>query len=397
MIANADVSLSPNVPSETVRRASGETPERNYSLQALPGDFDVVQMAPAVDVLDQACFNAQSSAVELPDVQRRPPQLFRERVLRLIEGPWAPDPIDLPRKRSPEESGNTTEPFRTQPKNAVEARERKSVVADIYRSQRNTRISSWTSLFEYDIPLKAQHRALSGMTILHLSDVHLLEKSVKPTEELTRIANFLEDNRVRADLVVLSGDLITVSPRDLNDSAAEALRRITDRAQCSFFVLGNHDYHGHTPEQIGTWVSDIGFMELTNKSVALRYRGTRVVISGLDDAYFGSPVAPDSLREEDFNLTITHNNDSVRSNHPLPLDLILAGHTHWGELKFFNAVRLMQAWGYCDDINKHTRGWAMLTERTLSFVHPGLARYYVRAPILRQPPAVVLHHLKAIN
>jgi predicted MPP superfamily phosphohydrolase len=352
---------------------------------------------PALDVIEPAHHTADCPALERPVAKRHTRRSFKERILQVIEGPWAPDPIDLPRKRSPEESGNTSEPFRTQPRDVAEAKVRKEIVAGVYRSQRKTRISQWTSLFEYDIPLKPEHRELSGMTILHLSDVHLLERSPRPTRELNHIANFLDTRRLRTDLVVLSGDLITVSPRDLNDSAAAALRRITARAQHSLFVLGNHDYHGHTPERVGRWASDVGFVELTNKSAQLRYKGTRIVVSGIDDAYFGSPLAPHSLREEDFNLTITHNQDSIRSNHPSPVDLILSGHTHWGELKFLNAVRLMQAWGYCDDVNQHTRGWAMLTERALSFVHPGLARYYVPYPILRQPPGVVLHHLRAID
>jgi predicted MPP superfamily phosphohydrolase len=397
MIANTATPLSLTSSTEVAPEPSVEALFTDFSSGAATAGLGAGLQMPALDIIERVHHEADYLALELPATKQHARQSFRERVLQFIEGPWAPDPMDLPRKRSPEESGNTSEPFRTQPRDAAAAKARKEVVAGVYRSERKTRISPWTSLFEYDMPLRPEHRELSGMTILHLSDVHLLEKSSKPTRELNHIATFLEAKGVRTDLVVLSGDLITVSPRDLNDSAAEALRRITERAQYSFFVLGNHDYHGHTPERIGKWVSDVGFVELTNKSAELRYKGTRVVVNGIDDAYFGSPLAPDSLREEDFNLTITHNNDAIRSNHPSPVDLMLAGHTHCGELKFFNGVRLMRAWGYCDDVNQHTRGWAMLTERTLSFVHPGLARHYVPYPILRQPPGVVLHHLRAID
>jgi hypothetical protein len=54
----------------------------------------------------------------------------------------------------------------------------------------------------------------------------------------------------------------------------------------------------------------------------------------------------------------------------------------------------MTLWGYCDNVNNHTRHWDVLTDRTLSFVHPGLARYYVPFRTLRHPPGIAIHTLK---
>jgi predicted MPP superfamily phosphohydrolase len=320
---------------------------------------------------------------------------FRAKFLNFIEGPWAPHVSDLPEKRSPEESGNSSEPFRTNPRTPGESRNRAERIRAVYASQTRAAITPWTSLFEYQVPIGVQHHNLSGMTILHLSDVHLLSSNQRPTQELQSIARYIQSKDLCFDLVVFSGDLITVSPRDLSDEAAVALRQLTSRAHYSFFVPGNHDYHGHTPALISQWISEAGFIDLTNQTAELTRRGTSFAIHGVDDAYFGAPVAPQGLSEDVFHLVLTHNLDSIRANFPAPVDLILSGHTHWGEFRFLNAVRLMRAWGYCDDVNQHTRGWAALTDRSLSFVHPGLARYYVPYRGLRHPPGVVIHRLTA--
>jgi predicted MPP superfamily phosphohydrolase len=324
---------------------------------------------------------------------------LRERFLDFVEGAWAPDPAHLPQKRSPVDSGNSSEAFRTTPHDAQAAKKRRELETIVTRSQHWTKISNWTSLIDTTVPLKKEHRALSGTKILHLTDIHLLEGSSKPVQELRNIATYLEDNRVRPDLTVLTGDLITKSPRDLSEEAANALRRIIAGSACSFFVPGNHDYHGptHSPEPVINWVTQVGFADLTNTTWEMRRRGVPFTISGMADAYFGAPIAPDSLPQDCFNLALMHNNDAMRRNYPEPVDLVLAGHTHWGELRFPGAVKLMGVWGYCDDVNRHTQGWKMLTDRTLSYVGPGLARYYVPYPILRQPPGVTLHHLQCID
>jgi predicted MPP superfamily phosphohydrolase len=356
-------------------------------------NLDSALRMPALEVLYEQIQKAEAikSAAQAARVHEK--LSFRDRFLNFLEGPWAPHASDLPVKRSPEESGNSSKPFRTTPCTPSESRERAERLRAVHASQTRAVITPWTSLFEYQVPLSAQHQNLSGMSILHLSDVHLLATNQRPTQELQSIARYVQSKNLRFDLVLFSGDLITVSPRDLSDEAGKALRQLTSRAQYSFFVPGNHDYHGHTPALVSQWIAGAGFIDLTNQTAELTRRGTSFAIHGVDDAYFGAPVAPDTLSEDIFNLVLTHNLDSIRANFPAPVDLIISGHTHWGEFRFLNAVRLMRAWGYCDDVNHHTRGWAALTERSLSFVHPGLARYYVPYRGLRHPPGVVIHRL----
>jgi predicted MPP superfamily phosphohydrolase len=223
--------------------------------------------------------------------------------------------------------------------------------------------------------------------------VHLLVGKSRPTEELRTIADYISDTGRRVDLVFLSGDLITRSPLDLNDEAFEILKKLSSKAQHSFFVLGNHDYHGHTPAIVSEWISDAGFLDITNKTADLKRGSSRFSIHGVDDAYFGRPLAPsvNDVTPDRFNILLTHNLDAVRSNYPNNLNCIFSGHTHGGEAWFKAFGYAMKLWNYLADLNQNIRGWSALHNECLSFVHPGMARRYVRHPGLWLPPGVVFH------
>jgi predicted MPP superfamily phosphohydrolase len=249
------------------------------------------------------------------------------------------------------------------------------------------------------VPLPREHAALDGLTVLHLSDVHLLKGNSRPIDELAVIDRYLQRTGYRLDLVFFSGDLITRSTEDLDDRAQTILRSIASRAQHSFFTLGNHDYHGHTPALVSEWMSHAGFHDITNRSAELRRAGTPFAVYGIDDAYFGRPQAPsrDDVPHDRFNMLVTHNLDAIRANFPRNFNCMFSGHTHGGEawIKAFGYI--MKAWNYLDDVNRNIRGWSMLSDSCYSFVHPGMARYYIRHPGLWLPPGVVFHTFCASN
>jgi predicted MPP superfamily phosphohydrolase len=317
--------------------------------------------------------------------------------LKRIEGPWAPHDHALPKERSPEMSGNSSSPFFESPVNKEASHARRSKVAELEQSLTRNPLSTWTTIYKYQLPLPAQHRQLDGMKVLHLSDVHLLKDNHRPTEQLEQIDLYLAQKDPRLDLILFSGDLITRSPDDLSDRAFKVLQKLSQRAQHSFFTLGNHDYHGHTPLAVGDWITRAGFHEITNKSVRLSRSGSKISLSGVDDSTYGSPRAPsqDSVGPDSFNIGVTHNLNSLRANFPKNFHYWFAGHTHGGEAWLRTLADLMKKCNCLDDLNQNIRGWSMLTDTCASFVHPGMARYYVRHPGLWLPPGAVVHTFRA--
>lgn len=313
-----------------------------------------------------------------------------ERLLSLIEGPWAPDPADLPERPS---AAPSRQPFRSPLTSEADRQSRDEVRQQLLNGQRRWSLSSWTSVYQYDVPVRRLPRDLEGLTILHLSDIHLLRGSERPVRELSKIADYLCTGGIKADLLLVSGDIITRSPEDLCRQGLRELGRIAECVPLSFMVHGNHDYHGHLPAHISHELERVGISDINNQAVRVSIGSSALNIIGVDDAYFGRPKCPHGVTPAEINIVLTHNLDSIRGDFPKDIDVILSGHTHWGEARFLNGAHLMKMWGYSDNINRHTKGWDVLSDRTLSYVHPGLARYYVPYKGLRHPPGIAIHRL----
>jgi|694.fasta_scaffold121843_1 predicted phosphodiesterase len=316
-------------------------------------------------------------------------------IKRMIEAPWSPTPDQLPRRMTPEESGNSPHPFRTHP-----TTNHTLDIKYIQRSERRTQISRWSNLYEFTVPVLEAVGLKPPPIILQLSDVHFVRGDPRPILEVQKLTEYLKQSGIQLDMIVLTGDTITRLPDDFCPAARRAYQELTELAPHRYAVLGNHDYHGKDPAYISEVLKQVGFTDITNSEVSLSIRNHKLNIYGVDDAYFGSPTAPQRTASEGTNIVLTHNLDAIRENFPRDTDLILSGHTHWGELKLpavsrvplFDGMWWMNRWGYSDNVNGHTRHWDSLTDRTLSFVHPGLARYYVPR-MFAHPPGFVMHNL----
>jgi predicted phosphodiesterase len=325
--------------------------------------------------------------------------LYSQAVRRVFEAPWSPGSDFLPPKTTPEEFGNSSLPYRS--KVFPEIPEHLRTVRS---SEQQQAISRWSHIYEFSVPIRNLHPSLEQTTILHLSDVHFLKGDPRPILELQHLARWLRKNEIFPDVTAFTGDVITKLPEDLCSASVRALADIAALSKHSLFVHGNHDYHGKVPEFIASEIERSGFTNLTSESIDLHFGGGTLNIHGIDDAYFGSPRAPRQMVSNETNIVLVHNLDAIRSNFPKETDLILSGHTHWGELRLPAAERFpildgmwwMGKWGYSDNINHHTRHWDALSDRTLSFVHPGLARYYVPR-MLAHPPGFVLHRLTSVT
>ena len=370
--------------------SSSSSPERQFGWWARVSDVFKELALPRVD-FDALLAEQLEAAHELKRRYIGPPS-WRERIVSAFEGPWAPDAIDLPERPTSIDSF-VKGSFREEPQSFESASQRRTVKDSIRRSERVWPLTEWTSVYEYEVPIARLPQPLRGLTILHLSDIHFLKSFDRSWRELSRVAEFLEEGKQRIDLILLSGDVITKSPEDLCAHSLRQLNRLSAVCPQAFMVHGNHDYHGHLPAIISKQLERVGFHDINNYHVRLRIGGAPLSIYGIDDAYFGKPTPPSSMQSEETNIVLTHNLDSIRGDFPKGVDLILSGHTHWGELKLFDGVRVMNWWGYSDNVNRHAKHWEMLTDRTRSYVHPGLARYYVPLRGIRHPPGIAIHTL----
>lgn len=200
-----------------------------------------------------------------------------------------------------------------------------------------------------EVPLAALPRELDGLTIAHITDVHVGRYTHGPV--LKKIAE--RTNDLRADLIVLTGDLIDHDLDDLPD-ALDMIRRL-DPAAGLFMCEGNHDLF-ESRETFETTVRRAGIPLLLNEAESVRVRGRDVQVLGLKwgragtgraarrDAAFASHLEETLVHRdpEAFPILLAHHPHAFDPAAAAGLPLTLAGHTHGGQLMLTERVGLGQ-------------------------------------------------------
>ncbi len=177
---------------------------------------------------------------------------------------------------------------------------------------------------------------LAGLRILHFADVHLWNL-VKLSDLEAALARA---PRGEFDLVCVTGDLaddMSQLPRAL-DMIAEL-----DAPLGHFACLGNHEHSRGLPAALSAYAS--GPVDLLRASGKILHHGdASFVIAGIDDLRSVPRIAqrvfyPDQLRRalgpaspEAFTLLLSHRPSVLPYAAAAGVDLVLAGHTHGGQM-----------------------------------------------------------------
>lgn len=192
------------------------------------------------------------------------------------------------------------------------------------------------------LPMPNLPAGLSGLTIAHVSDLHV--------GEFTR-GEILEEivertNGLGADLICVTGDLINHAMRDL-PTAIGLLRKL--RAEHGVWVVeGNHDLI-EDAAGFRQAMRESGLNFLWGESVVVTVRGEQVQLLGLPWTNHrgegqGEAMAADvravlELREAGaFPIVLGHHPDvfDEAARHGVPLTL--AGHTHGGQINLTDTI-----------------------------------------------------------
>lgn len=168
----------------------------------------------------------------------------------------------------------------------------------------------------------------AGQRIVLLGDLHLINRATGAAR-LRRIVD--QVNALRPDVVLIAGDMIAGhAPVDAEAGApvlAAELRRLTPRLG-TVAVLGNHD-NWTGPARVTAALRGAGITVLENDAVRI---GAFAVIGVGDDFSQHSDVARAQAAARKIGglaIYLTHSPDIAPS---IPAGLILAGHTHCGQV-----------------------------------------------------------------
>jgi predicted MPP superfamily phosphohydrolase len=291
------------------------------------------------------------------------------------------------------------------------------------------------TLDRYTITVDKPGLPAEGLTILHLSDLHCRAASYTQRRKLARLESLLADEQY--DLLALTGDLIHDEP------GLPAVLRLVEGLQprlAGFSCPGNHDYwessiwgiFGRRPADAGPWrwsevveagrkllefvgkvirnervyarvtLHDVpamhaelaarGVQPLVNRAYHLQAGGADLWIAGVDDLTQGASDLTAALADAPTGallLVLAHNPDVWIEPGIEAADLVLAGHTHGGQVRlpFIGAI--------------HTQGTHMRRRRPAGWFQRGASQMFVSRGVgeslplrLGVPPQAALIRIK---
>jgi len=139
---------------------------------------------------------------------------------------------------------------------------------------------------------------------------------------------------LQPDLILLPGDFATVSVREVEE-IVPSLRCL--RAPLGVYgVLGNHDYYPNDTGRLCRLLEGAGIELLQNRAVTVETGDGRFFLAGVDDLLLGQPDFHRALnghRKGMPTVVMSHNPDVFPEAARHDVSLLLAGHTHGGQIR----------------------------------------------------------------
>ncbi|HEY7146527.1 MAG TPA: metallophosphoesterase [Streptosporangiaceae bacterium] len=209
---------------------------------------------------------------------------------------------------------------------------------------------NWFALRRYDVPVLPQ--GVSSLRILHLSDAHLTPGRHRLLSWIRSLA------ALEPDLVVNTGD--SIAHRDAVGPFIEALGPLLDKP--GVFVYGSNDLYAPTPKnparylwrtskadhsreapnlpwaELGAQMSAAGWLDANNRRGRVKAGQADIEVAGVHDSHIDfdryEHIAGPADPGADLRLGVMHSPEpGVLDRFAADgYDLLLAGHTHGGQL-----------------------------------------------------------------
>ena len=217
-----------------------------------------------------------------------------------------------------------------------------------------------------EVPIDQLPVALQGFSIVQISDIH-----VGPTIKQRYLDGIVEAvNRLRPDVVAITGDLVDGSVAELAGHVAPLARLMSRHG--SYFVTGNHEYYSGAH----SWIAELerlGVVVLLNRHVVIEQGLSKLVLAGVadhnahhfDPAHRSDPLAAllGAPADAAAKVLLAHQPRSSSAAAKAGFDLQLSGHTHGGQFLPWNFfVRFQQP--FTAGLHRVDRLWVYVSRGT---------------------------------
>lgn len=242
-------------------------------------------------------------------------------------------------------------------------------------------------LKEYTVVHTDIPKSFDGKTILFISDTHY--PSLFKTKDLNALISYLKT--LNYDIMCLGGDYHENT--SLIDTLFDRLGEVKP-AMGAYGVMGNNDYErGY--DVVAKAMQRNGIQLLEHKVDTIKYKGSFIQVVGIKNPFnlTKNGISPTlGLSDKDFVVLLTHTPDYAEDVVIRNSDLVLAGHTHGGQVRIFGVAPIVPSkydQKFLTGLVYNSVGIPMIVTNGI-----GTSNKNIR---IGAPSEVVLIHLKSIR
>ncbi|MCP4438047.1 MAG: metallophosphoesterase [Aureispira sp.] len=197
--------------------------------------------------------------------------------------------------------------------------------------------------------LSKDDKLIDPIKILEISDIHMRSFGYIWQRACRQI------NEQKPDLICFTGDVVD-GKSDLNEF--EKILAAIDILIPKVAILGNWEYWGRTDLQaLQAMYQKYNCTLLVNQHKVFQLKNRNISITGVDDLLGGQAnyKQAEPPQVNDFHLVLNHcpaYNETIFKQANTPVDFILSGHTHGGQVNFFGFVPFLPP-----GCGKYLNGW----------------------------------------
>jgi predicted MPP superfamily phosphohydrolase len=227
-------------------------------------------------------------------------------------------------------------------------------------------------IVRHTLPLRNLPSSLEGVTAAQVSDIHLGEISEAQRRMLDQLV------ALDPDLVLVTGDLVD------DDAAVGELADLLGGYQPrlgTWAVPGNRDHKAEAVDSLRQALESRNVHLLVNQSAQVEDRFWIVGVDDPSDRRDDVKGALGDVPKEAIRILLAHAPNVVERLGGTPFDLILAGHTHGGQV---NLPLLRYQWLQDDSARRYPAGLYSVGDSRL-YVNRGIGTYYLPIRIGARP------------